>query len=89
MKDRIGFIEFNTSSEDHLFWLDNAPVFSVDKDEDVVAYIDNIITSSKQESNPQLHDLVNRQKNRHSHACRKKSKTICRFNYLQPPMKYL
>ena len=70
-----------------LIWLDNAPVFGVDKDEDVVAYIDRIITCSKPESDPELQDLVNRQTHRHSHTCRKKSKNICRFNYPQPPMR--
>ena len=70
-----------------LIWLDNAPVFGVDKDEDVVAYIDRIITCSKPESDPELQDLVNRQTHRHSHTCRKKSKNICRFNCPQPPMR--
>ena len=70
-----------------LIWLDSAPVFGVDKDEDVVAYIDRVITCSKPESNPELLDLVNRQTHQHSHTCRKKSKNICRFNYPQPPVK--
>ena len=55
-----------------LIWLDNAPVFGVDKDKDVVAYIDRVITCSKPESNTELQDLVNRQTHRHSHTCRKK-----------------
>ncbi|CAB4001648.1 Hypothetical predicted protein, partial [Paramuricea clavata] len=69
-----------------LIWLENAPVFGVDKDEDVVAYIDSIITCRKPNSDPELLDLVNRQTHRHSHTCRKRSKNICRFNYPQPPM---
>jgi len=36
--------------------------------------------------NPELQKLVNRQIHRHSHTCKKKSKTECRFNYPQPPM---
>ena len=64
-----------------LIWLDNAPVFGVDKD--VLAYIDRVITCSKPESNPELQDLVNRQTHQHSHTCWK----ICRFNYPQPPMR--
>ena len=72
-----------------LIWLDNAPVFGVDKDkdEDVVAYIDHIITCRKPESDPELQDLVNRQTHQHSHTCRKKSKNICRFNYPRPPIR--
>ena len=63
-----------------LVWLKNAPVFGVDKDEDVVAYIDSIITCSKPEDELEIHNLVNRLTLRHSHTCRKKSKNICRFN---------
>ena len=55
-----------------LIWLDSAPVFGVDKDEDVVAYIDRVITCSKPESDPELLDLLNRQTRWHSHTCRKK-----------------
>ena len=71
-----------------LIWLENAPVFGVDKDEDVIAFIDQIITCGKPENDSNLFELVNRQTHRHYHTCRKKSKTVCRFNYPQPPMRY-
>ena len=90
IKDWFYRVEYQQRGSPHihmLIWLDNAPVFGVDKDEDVVAYIDRIITCSKPESDPELQDLVNRQTHRHSHTCRKKSKNICRFNYPQPPMR--
>lgn len=70
-----------------LIWLENAPVFGVDKDEDVIAFIDQTITCTKPENNATLLELVNRQTHRHSHTCRKKSRNICRFNYPQPPMR--
>ena len=70
-----------------LIWLENAPVFGVDKDEDVIAFIDQTITCSKPENNAMLLELVNRQTHRHSHTCRKKSRNVCRFNYPQPPMR--
>ena len=70
-----------------LIWLENAPVFGVDKDEDVIAFIDQIITCTKPENDSKLLELVNRQTHRHSHTCRKKSKNVCRFNYPQPPMR--
>jgi hypothetical protein len=70
-----------------LIWLENAPTFGVDLDRDVVSFIDKIITCEKQNDNPELITLVNRQVHRHSHTCRKKSKSVCRFNYLQPPMR--
>ena len=70
-----------------MLWLDNAPIFGVDKDEDVISFIDKMITCETPSSNAELLDLVNRQTRRHSHTCRKKSKSICRFNYPQPPMR--
>ena len=77
IKDWFYRVEYQQRGSPHihmLIWLDNAPVFGVDKDEDVVAYIDRVITCSKPESDPELQDLVNRQTHRHSHTCRKKSK---------------
>ena len=70
-----------------LIWLEDAPVFGVDDDDRVTAFIDKIISCKQPADNPELLKLVNRQIHRHSHTCRKKSKTECRFNYPQPPMK--
>ncbi|CAB3983616.1 ATP-dependent DNA helicase PIF1 [Paramuricea clavata] len=89
IKDWFYRVEYQQRGSPHihmLIWLENAPVFGVDKDEDVVAYIDSIITCRKPNSDPELLDLVNRQTHRHSHTCRKRSKNICTFNYPQPPM---
>ena len=47
-----------------LIWLESAPVFGVDSNEDVVGYIDNIITCSKPKHDTELLDLVNRQTHR-------------------------
>ena len=69
-----------------LIWLEDAPVFGVDKDNDVVSFIDRIITCQKPTNDEILLELVNRQTHRHSHTCRKKS-NACRFNYPQPPMR--
>ena len=46
IKDWCCRVEYQQRGSPHihmLIWLDNAPVFGVDKDEDVVAYIDRII----------------------------------------------
>ena len=56
----------------HMIWLEGAPVFGIDKDDDVTSFIDQIITCQKPKNNPGLLDLVNRQIHRHSHTCRKK-----------------
>lgn len=53
---------------------------------DFVSFIDKIITCEKPNDNLELLAFVNRQVHRHSHTCRKKSKSVCRFNYPQPPI---
>ncbi len=84
-------VEYQQQDSPHihmLIWLENAPVFGVDKDEEVIAFIDQIITCSKPDNDPKLLELVNRKTHRHSHTCRKKSENVCRFNYPQPPMRF-
>ena len=83
-------VEYQQRGSPHihmLIWLENAPSFGVDFDHEVASFIDQIITCRKPTSNPELLNLVNRQLHRHSHTCRKKSKSVSRFNYPQPPMR--
>jgi hypothetical protein len=90
IKDWFYRVEYQQRGSPHthmLIWLENSPVFGVDKDEDVIAFIDQIITCGKPENDSNLLELVNRQTHRHSHTCRKKFKTVCRFNYPQPPIR--
>ena len=82
-------VEYQQRGSPHihmLIWLDGAPEFQVKSDTQVTAYIDNIVTCQKPTDSPELLNLVNRQVHRHSHTCRKNTKTECRFNYPQPPM---
>ena len=91
IKDWFYRVEYQQQDSPHihmLIWLENAPVFGVDKDEEVIAFIDQIITCSKPDNDPKLLELVNRKTHRHSHTCRKKSENVCRFNYPQPPMRF-
>ena len=84
-------VEYQQRGSPHihmLIWLENAPVFGVNDDEEVTAFIDSIITCSKPSENPTLLQLVSRQMHRHSHTCRKGTKAECRFSYPQPPMKH-
>ena len=55
-----------------------AQVFGVDKDEDVISFIDKI-TCQKPESFPKLLHLVNQQTHKHPHTCSKKSNNVCRL----------
>ena len=82
-------IEYQQRGSPHihmLIWLESAPKFGEDSDQDVTSFIDKIITCQKPSSDAQLLKLVNRQIHRHSHTC-KKSRSECRFNYPQPQMK--
>ena len=70
-----------------LIRLEDAPVFGVNTDEDVVSFIDKITICEKPQNDDSLLELVNRQTHRHSYTCRKKSKNTCRFNFSQPPIR--
>ena len=70
-----------------LIWLENAPTFGEDWNCDITSFIDKMITCEKPAENSELVALVNSQVHCHSHTCRKKSKSVCHFNYPQPPMR--
>ena len=83
-------VEFQQRGSPHihmLIWLESAPVFGIDDDATITTFIDQIVSCKWPIDDPQLQKLVNRQIHRHSHTCRKKSKSECRFNYPQPPMR--
>ena len=52
-----------------LIWLEDAPVYGCDGDNDVTSFIDEIITCKMPNSNPELVLRVNRQIHRHSQTC--------------------
>ena len=84
-------VEYQQRGSPHihmLIWLQGAAQFKVENDVELTAYTDKIITCHKPADNPELQNLVNRQVHRHSHTCRKNTKSQCRFNYPQPPMKH-
>ena len=70
-----------------LIWLEDAPVYGCDGDDEVTSFMEEIITCKMPNNDPELSRLVNRQIHRHSQTCRKKSKAECRFNFPQPPLK--
>ena len=70
-----------------LLWLEGAPDFQLDTNAQVLKFIDKIITCKKPTDDPELLNLVYRQVHRLLHICQKNTKSECRFNYPQPPMK--
>ncbi|XP_063442198.1 uncharacterized protein LOC134722507 [Mytilus trossulus] len=80
-------VEFQQRGSPHihiLIWIENAPVYESDSNEDVVAFIDKYVSCSLLENNT---NLVNLQVHKHSKTCRKKGHPICRFGFPLPPMK--
>ena len=84
-------VEYQQRGSPHihmLIWLEDAPVYGHDEDEDVTSFIDKIITCERPSNDQELGLLVNRQIHRHCQTCCKQSKKAeCRFNFPQPPMK--
>ena len=83
-------VEYQQRGSPHihmLIRLEDAPEFGKDSDAKVTSFTDKIITCQKPIDNLELLNLVNRQVHRHSHTCRKNTKSECRFNYQQPPMR--
>lgn len=70
-----------------LIWLEDAPLYGVDDDEDVIKFTDRIITCRNPGNDPELGSLVKRQIHMHCQTCRKKCKSECRFNFPKPPMR--
>ena len=72
-------VEYQQRGSPHihlLIWLEDAPVYGCDGDDEVTSFIDEIITCKVPNNDPELGLLVNRQIHRHSQTC-KKSKAGC------------
>ena len=83
-------VEYQQRGSPHihmLIWLEDAPVYGCNDDNDVTTVIDKIITCKKTKTDPELELLINRQIHRHCQTCLKKSKAESRFNFPQPLMK--
>ena len=82
-------VEYQQRGSPHihmLIWIKDAPIFGVHDDE-VICFINKIITCQRPTDNSDLIRLVNSKVHRHSNTYRKKYKNECRFNYPQPLMK--
>ena len=79
-------VEFQQRGSPHihiLIWIEGAPVFKQDSNEDIVQFIDKYVSCSLSDSPS---ELVNLQVHKHSKTCRKKGHPICRFNFPLPPL---
>ena len=81
-------VEFQHCSSPHihgLLWIKNAPHYDKDSDNQIIQYIDSIISCSSTEQNKKY---VNLQINKHSKTCIRKiaNKKKCRFGAPWPPL---
>lgn len=70
-----------------LIWVEDAPEFQVKSDEEVMGFIDKIITCQKPVNNPELLNHVHSNLHQHLHTCCKNTRSECKFNYPHPPMR--
>ena len=81
-------VEFQQRGSPHIHmivWIDQAPVFDVDNDEQVSQFIDKY-TSCSTSVLPEMMKYVDLQRHKHSKSCRKGQMPICRFGFPHPPM---
>uniref|UniRef100_A0A3B1IIS5 ATP-dependent DNA helicase n=1 Tax=Astyanax mexicanus TaxID=7994 RepID=A0A3B1IIS5_ASTMX len=87
-------VEFQQRGSPHihcLFWVNGAPEFENDQDQDVCDFIDRHISCKLPDPNtdPELHRTVSEvqtHSRNHSKSCKKNNKH-CRFGFPKPPMK--
>lgn len=78
-------VEFQQRGSPHihiLIWVEKAPKYKEDSDDDVISFINNHVSCSK--SN-ELKEITNLQIHKHSKTCRKGGHPICRFGFPFPP----
>ena len=69
-----------------LIWLENAPVFGVDNDDKVIAFIDKIISCKRPTDNPELLTCEQASASPFSYLAEKIQDTMS-FQLPQPPMR--
>ncbi|VDI67925.1 Hypothetical predicted protein [Mytilus galloprovincialis] len=85
-------VEFQQRGSPHthcLFWVENAPKYGEDDNEEVMSFIDKYVTCEipDEKVDKELHDIVmevHQHSKNHSKTCKKKG-TVCRFNFPRPP----
>jgi hypothetical protein len=86
VQDFFFVTEFQNRGSEHdhgLIWIKNAPIYGINTNVEIEAFIDRYISSDVSLLPTKLQ---NAQQHQHSRTCRKKNKAICRFHYPLPPM---
>ena len=80
-------VEFQQRGSPHIHmivWVENAPKFGTNTDDDIAAYVDEYLTCSNEDE--EINNLIDLQIHNHSRTCNKKQDKICRFGYPLPPL---
>jgi hypothetical protein len=80
-------VEFQQRGSPHihiLIWVEDAPKYKENPNEDIVEYIDKHVSCNLSD---EFKDLIALQVHKHSKTCRKKGHAICQFGFPLPPMK--
>ena len=88
LKDYFYRVEFQQRGSPHihmLVWIENAPKYGESEERDVLEYIDKVASCSS-DIVGELEKFLEFQKHKHSRACRKVGKPVCRFGIPFPPM---
>jgi len=72
-----------------MLWISDAPVYGVNSTEDVISYIDKILTCQRSWDDTELDEYVNFQVHKHTRTCKKlfRRQAVCRFNFPKLPMR--
>ena len=67
-----------------LMWIEGAPLYQKNSDDDVIKFIDKYVTCSS--CRAEISGLISLQTHKHAKSCKKRGQEICRFNFPFPPM---
>ena len=84
-------IEFQHRGSPHMhcmLWISDAPVYGVSSTEDVISYIDKILTCQRSWDDTEIDEYINFQVHKHTRTCKKlfRRQAVCRFNFPKLPM---
>ncbi|XP_062599574.1 uncharacterized protein LOC134261132 [Saccostrea cucullata] len=85
VKDFFYRTEFQQRGSPHIHmivWIENAPKYQENTEQEIVNYVDNYLKCEKNEEN----DLTDLQVHKHSQTCKKRGKAVCRFGFPLPPL---
>ncbi|XP_061178430.1 uncharacterized protein LOC133187077 [Saccostrea echinata] len=85
VKDFFYRTEFQQRGSPHIHmivWIQNAPKYHENNEQEIVTYVDSYLKCEKNEDNV----LTDLQVHKHSQTCKTRGKAVCRFGFPLPPL---